>query len=130
MTTHKGTCHCGAVQFTVSGNLRDVIYCHCTQCRKQTGHFYAATNAAMDEVAISGADSITWYAASPHALRGFCKSCGSALFWCANGSDTISILAGAFDKPTGLTGAKHIFCADKGDYYEIADGLPQFEAGG
>ena len=32
---------------------------------------------------------------------------------------------GAFDKPTGTRIAKHIFVADKGDYYEIGDGVPQ-----
>jgi hypothetical protein len=34
---------------------------------------------------------------------------------------------GAFDAPTGTRLAKHIFVADKGDYYGIADGLPQSE---
>jgi hypothetical protein len=37
----------------------------------------------------------------------------------------VSVLAGSFDRPSGLEGASHIFVADKGDYYEITDGLPQ-----
>lgn len=32
---------------------------------------------------------------------------------------------GAFDGPTNTKLAKHIFVANKGDYYDIADGLPQ-----
>lgn len=123
---HGGSCHCGAVRFTASGALRGVIYCHCSQCRKQTGLYYAATNVAEEKLSVEGADKITWYRASPHAMRGFCSTCGSALFWKGNGSDEISIMAGALDQPSGLTPEAHIFVADKGDFYEIADGLPQF----
>lgn len=122
-----GGCHCGAVRYTVTGPLRDVIYCHCTQCRRQTGHFVAATRVADDALEINGADELTWYAASSDAKRGFCRHCGSLLFWKAEGSDMTSIMAGSLDLPTGLTASHHIFAADKGDYYELADGLPVFE---
>lgn len=127
MTTHNGSCLCGAVRFTIAGPLRGVVYCHCSQCRKQTGHFYAATNALDDAVTIQGGDNITWYAASPHARRGFCSTCGSALFWKHNKSDEISVMAGAFEQPSALKGEAHIFVIDKGDYYDIADDLPQYE---
>ena len=73
-----------------------------------------------------GADNITWYAASDEAERGFCKICGSSLFWKRHNSDRTSIMAGTFDNPTNLKSGFHIYCADKGDYYEISDGLPQF----
>lgn len=122
-----GGCHCGAVRYTVTGPLRDVIYCHCTQCRKQTGHFVAATRVADDALEINGAGDLTWYAASPGAKRGFCRHCGSLLFWKRDGSGMTSIMAGSMDLPTGLTASHHIFAADKGDYYELADGLPVFE---
>jgi hypothetical protein len=124
---HSGACLCGAVRFATMGPLRGVVYCHCSQCRSQTGHFYAATNIADDRLAIEGAEKLTWYAASDDARRGFCSICGSALFWKREGSDVTSVLAGAFDRPSGLAGQCHIFVADKGDYYEIDDGLPRFE---
>jgi len=124
---HSGSCGCGAVRLRATGALRGVIYCHCSQCRKQTGHFYAATNIDASNLTVEGEESITWYAASPEALRGFCKVCGSALFWRRNGSDQVSVLAGAFDPPSGLRGETHIFVANKGDYYDIDDGLPQLE---
>ncbi|MEM5501261.1 GFA family protein [Ahrensia kielensis] len=122
----KGSCHCGAVSFDVSGELRKVIYCHCEQCRKQTGHFVAATSAADKDIDIHGGDNLTWYAASETAKRGFCSHCGSVLFWKSNGSDKTSIMAGSLEKPTGLVADRHIYVADKGDYYEICDGLPVF----
>lgn len=124
---NAGSCNCGAVRFRTRGALRDVIFCHCAQCRKQTGHYFAATNVPLDRIDIEGQAAITWFAASDAARRGFCGTCGSALFWKAAGSETISILAGAFDTPAGFRGMRHIFTAEKGDYYAICDGLPQHE---
>ena len=124
---HTGSCLCGAVRFTAAGPLRGVVYCHCSQCRKQTGHYYAATNVADADLSIEGAGNITWYSASAFARRGFCATCGSALFWKYNASDETSVMAGAFEQPSGLKGEVHIFVRDKGDYYAIDDGLPQFE---
>ena len=80
-------------------------------------------------IAIEGEDSLAWYAASGFAKRGFCKTCGSALFWKRDGADRVSILAGAFDLPSGLAAERHIFVAGKGDFYAIADGLPQHARG-
>ncbi|CCV14177.1 GFA family protein [Mesorhizobium sp. STM 4661] len=124
---HSGSCLCGAVRFKTRGPLRGVIYCHCSQCRKQTGHFVAATSVPDGNIEIAGAESIAWYEASSFARRGFCKTCGSVLFWKPWEDAYISVLAGAFDKPTGLQGECHIFVGDKGDYYIIDDGLPRFE---
>jgi hypothetical protein len=124
---HTGSCLCRAVRFTATGPLRGVIYCHCSQCRKQSGHFYAATNVADAGLAIEGAENLTWYRSSAFAKRGFCSTCGSALFWKHNESSETSVMAGAFDRPSGLKGEGHIFVGDKGDYYAIEDGLPQFE---
>jgi hypothetical protein len=122
---HSGGCLCGAVRFTTRGPLRGVVYCHCSQCRRQSGHFHASTNVADDRLEISGEENIRWYRSSPNARRGFCVNCGSGLFWRLDGRPTTTIGAGAFDSPSGLKGEKHIFVADKGDYYEIDDGLPQ-----
>lgn len=123
----KGGCHCGTVQFVVDGALRDVVYCHCTQCRKQSGHFVAATRCDDEALTITGGDNLTWYAASDDARRGFCRHCGSLIFWKRQGSSRTSIMAGSFDAPSGLFASHHIFAAHKGDYYTITDGLPIFD---
>ncbi|MEL6736267.1 MAG: GFA family protein, partial [Pseudomonadota bacterium] len=57
----------------------------------------------------------------------FCSTCGSALFWKSNGSVKTSILAGSMDGETRLALDRHIFVANKGDYYDVADGLPSFD---
>ena len=117
-----GSCLCGAVQYETPGPMRPVIACHCTQCRKTSGHHVAATSAPRDQVQISG--RVKWYSSSPSARRGFCPTCGSNLFWDGPGSH-LSIFAGTIDGDPGVRLTGHIFCADKGAYYDIADGLPQ-----
>lgn len=122
----SGSCLCGSVTIEVARFDRDVVACHCAQCRKQSGHHFAATRAQLDDVAISGEQNIKWYKASKHAERGFCQHCGSVLFWKQREVSHISILAGCLDGPTGLRLARHIFTDDKGDYYDIADGAETF----
>ena len=122
-----GSCLCGAVQFDVARFSRDMTYCHCTQCRKQTGHYTAAVNVKLTDIEISGKGALTWFAASDAAKRGFCATCGSALFWQPNDKDYLSVMGGSLDSPTGLTPIAHIYVADKGDYYTLDDGLPQYE---
>lgn len=121
----KGSCLCGGVAFEVNGPLRPIIACHCSQCRKQSGHYAAFTACNDPDLTFTREDTLAWYAASDMARRGFCRECGSLLFWKGNGRSYISIAAGAIDGPTGLTLDGHIFCADKGDYYEITDGKYQ-----
>ena len=125
MEEHRGPCFCGAVTYRTVGPLRPVVACHCGQCRKASGHHVAATSAPRDKVEIGG--NVTWYQSSETARRGFCGTCGSNLFWDGPGAN-LSIFAGTLDGPTGIALIGHIYCADKGDYYEIADGLPR--AGG
>ncbi|MCC2111512.1 MAG: GFA family protein [Hyphomicrobiales bacterium] len=122
-----GSCLCGAVRYSVGGPMRGIVACHCSQCRRQSGHHVAATRAPAAALQIEGGEAITWYRASETARRGFCRHCGSQLFWQPDHGKTVSIFAGTLDSPTGLKLEKHIFVADKSDYYEIADGLQQFD---
>ena len=122
---HTGRCLCGAISFEVLGDLKAPDGCHCTMCRRQSGHYWVSTDVARADLALHGDDKLTWYASSDRVRRGFCSQCGSALFWDPVGRDRIAIAMGAFDKPTGTHMDKHIFVADKGDYYEITDGLEQ-----
>jgi hypothetical protein len=124
-TEQSGRCECGAVRYRVSGNMRDVVVCHCGQCRRVHGHAPGYSAARKAELTIEGAENIAWYRSSDSAHRGFCKRCGSSLFWRPEGRETISIAAGSLEAPTGLQTVRHIFAGDKSDYYEIADGVPQ-----
>jgi len=114
----KGSCLCGDVTYTVTGTPHDPAACHCGQCRKWSGHVWAAAIVAEDEISIHG--PVRWYASSEKARRGFCPRCGASLFWHAPGSGHMDFSLGSVDGPTGLTLSRHIFVEDKGDYYGIA----------
>ena len=122
---YTGSCLCGAVSFETTGPLKAPDACHCSQCRKQSGHYWASTDVARSTTTISGEDKVTWFRSSDKVRRGFCSTCGSVLFWEPIGQDRIAIAMGAFDSPTQTQLEVHIFVAEKGDYYRIADGLPQ-----
>jgi hypothetical protein len=124
---HRGSCLCGAIGFEVAGDMPGPDACHCVACRKHSGHYFASTDVPRSALTIRGEENLTWYTSSPKARRGFCRVCGSSLFWDPLARDWIGIAMGAFDGPSRTRLALHIFVAEKGDYYEIADGTPQFE---
>lgn len=121
----KGSCLCGAVRFEIDGTLHPPDACHCGQCRKWSGHYWASADVPRVSLRIDGEDRVAWYQSSEKVRRGFCSSCGSSLFWDPIGREKIGVAMGAIEAPTGTRLGIHIFVADKGDYYEIADGLPQ-----
>lgn len=119
-----GRCLCGAIRFRVNGPIHDPHICHCGMCRVQSGHCAASAKANKTDFSIEGDENVTWFQSSALARRGFCRDCGSVLFW-DNGSDNIGISLGSLNQPTGLNIERHIFVEDKADYYEIDDDLPK-----
>jgi hypothetical protein len=127
-----GRCLCGAVQYEVHGPLRDVLVCHCVECRRWSGHIWAATSAARSDLRIVAESTLRWIdspASDTDARRGFCAACGSSLFWDAPARTTISIAAGSLDEPTGLAVIGHTYVDQAGNYYALPDdGVPRFAA--
>ncbi|MEC7206291.1 MAG: GFA family protein, partial [Pseudomonadota bacterium] len=121
------SCECQGVVFELIGELRDVVFCHCSQCRKTSGHYWAATQVSKGNLNLIKATSLSWYDSSDNARRGFCSLCGSSMFYERKGIDKISVSAGSLEIPTSLDRMRHIYVASKGDYYDISDDLPQFE---
>ena len=124
-----GGCLCGSVRYEARAALRPIVMCHCTQCRRMTGHCLAATAARHADFRLLAQGELHWYASSAEGRRGFCARCGSTLFWQGAGRDYISIAAGTLDDDHGLQVAWHIFVGDKGAYYEIRDAAPQSRDG-
>lgn len=124
--TFDGGCLCGRVRYRLRGPLRDVVACHCRQCRRTSGHFAAMTSVPCAHFElVTNDDALTWYRSSDHARRGFCRHCGSNLFWKPDDEDRIAITGGSLDGPLGVETSLHIYCAEKGDYYEIDPEIEQ-----
>lgn len=115
----SGRCACAGVAYEVNGPLRQVIACHCEQCRRTSGHFVAATATRKQNFQLLGQHTLRWYETVPGFKRGFCNRCGSSLFFEELQGDRISIAAGTLDDTQGMTIVAHIFAAEAGDYYAI-----------
>lgn len=123
---HQGGCYCGAVRYRVTAALRNIVICHCGQCRRLNGHCGAHSKAPTDSIEITRDQGLAWFQISADARRGFCRSCGSPLFWEFAGQPGTGIVAGSLDDSSKLTTLGHIFVADKPAWYDIDDGLPRF----
>lgn len=119
-----GGCHCGQVQYRITGPMREIIGCHCTQCRRTTGHFLTATAVRRTYFELIREDGLTWFRASDEARRGFCGSCGSKLFWARDGGDSISVVTASLDDTSDLKIAAHIFVGGKPTYYDLEPDIP------
>ena len=124
-----GGCLCAAVRYRVTGPLRPILLCHCEQCRRTSGHQVAATRAQRSDFTLEAAAGLRWYESSPGVHRGFCGECGSSLFWQPADRESIGIMAGSLDLPTGLSIAGQIHTADAADYYTLDPAVPAAEDG-
>ncbi len=123
-----GGCLCGGVRYQIRGNGRDIIDCHCENCRRTHGHVAAYTAVNKDDLTLLAQQPLKWYHdSSPDTYRGFCSDCGASLFWeTGKAKHRISISAGSLDAGHGLKTIGHVYVAEAGEYYQICDGLPQF----
>lgn len=124
---HAGRCECGGVRYECSGPLRAVINCHCSRCRRFTGHHLAATAVGAGDLRLQAAETLTWYEPAAGVYYGFCATCGSALFWrCDAWPATVSIAAGTLDQPTGLRTTAAWWVSEAADYHERQPGLIEY----
>ena len=88
---HNASCLCGAVGIDVDAAEMAPNACHCSMCRKQSGHYWASVDVPKTALTIHGAENVAWYQASEKVRRGFCKTCGSFLFFDALFQDWTAI---------------------------------------
>ena len=119
----KGKCLCGAITFEADEIDTHVHACHCSMCRRWSGS--PALAAAVGSVTFSGEENISRYESSDWAERGFCKQCGSNLFYLLKPARYI-LQAGTFnEQPFELEG--EIFCANKPGWYGFAGDHPRHD---
>ncbi len=124
---HQGGCLCGAVRYEVLGPLRDVVNCHCRMCQRLFGSFGAHSKAKKADIALLKDGGLAWFSTSERARRGFCRDCGTTLFWEPLAQDATGIVAGTLDQPSGLKTIGHIFVGEKPDFTDLSDDIPKFE---
>lgn len=117
-------CLCGGVRFEVTCEVTETGACHCAMCRKSSGGIFLGVQVAGDKVTFSTDETRAVYTSSPWAERGFCRQCGSTLYYrvTAPGEHhgTYHLALGAFDDPDGIVLTGEIYIDKKPDGYAFA----------
>ncbi|ADM10706.1 Glutathione-dependent formaldehyde-activating, GFA [Parvularcula bermudensis HTCC2503] len=119
MAKKTGSCLCGAVRFTAEPEKNEIDACHCGMCRKTAGGPVMAVMCG-GSLQIEEEAAVGWYQSSDWGERGFCKTCGSSLFWRLRDKSMTSVHAGAFDDVSDMTFTTEIFVDSKPTYYAFA----------
>ncbi len=120
----SGKCLCGAVTFTADVAKRDIDACHCDMCRRWSAGPYIGLP-HDGAVAFTGGESLGVYKSSEWAERGFCKACGSSLFYHLLGTDHYSFSVNALNDQRGFRLTSQIFIDEKPDFYDFANDTPK-----
>lgn len=128
---YTGSCLCGAVRYEISGPIRSIVYCHCSQCRKAQGSAFAANGIVQtaDFKILTGEDALTAYESTPGQRKYFCKICGSPILSrTASKPEQVRVRIGTLDSDIEERPIAHIFATSKANWEEIGGDLPQYEA--
>lgn len=121
-----GSCLCGGIRFRITGEMGDVVACHCERCRRTSGHHVAASRVKTTDIHLDEAATLAWYSPvdDPAVSYGFCRTCGSSVFWRVENSDSWSVTAGTLDAPTQLQTAAVWFADEAADYVSLDPTVP------
>ena len=127
---YTASCLCGAVKFEITGPIENIVYCHCSQCRRAQGTAFATNGNVKNEHFHfrSGEDKLTVYESSPGNYKYFCKHCGSPILNKKdNKPDVVRIRLGSIESDIQERPEAHIFVTSKANWDHICDDLPQYE---
>lgn len=124
-TKSSGRCLCGAVRFAATGVETHHHACHCGMCRRWSGGapFFAATT---ESVEFEGTENLARYESSSWAERGFCRVCGTTLFYFLRPTQAYMMSVGAFDDPSPFQLVLEIFIDRKPEGYAFAGEHPRW----
>ncbi len=128
---YQGGCLCSAIGFAITGPIRNIVYCHCSQCRKAQGSAYATNGIVQSQhfTITAGSDQLNAYESSPGQTRFACRICSSPII-----SKNLSkpgqlrIRLGTIDSDISEKPQAHIFVSSKASWDQITDELPQYDS--
>lgn len=127
---YKGGCLCGTIRYEITGEITDIIFCHCSECRKAQGSAFAANGVVKEDAfhIVSGKDLLTSYEPSPGYAKLFCSRCGSPIISKnTKKPGVVRVRLGTIDSDIKERPMAHIFVGSKANWEEICGSLPQFE---
>lgn len=127
---YKGGCLCGAVRYEISGTIRNIVYCHCSRCRKAQGSAFATNGIvrATDFTIVSGESELTGYEATPGQKKYFCRHCGSPIISrSTNKPDEVRVRIGTIESDISERPQAHIFVTSKANWEDICGNIPMYD---
>ncbi len=127
---YAGGCLCGSVRFEITGPIRNIVYCHCSQCRKAQGSAFATNGIvrASDFKIVSETNVLTGYESTPGQTKYFCKICGSPILSKTESKpEQVRVRLGTIESDISERPLAHIFVTSKANWEEISGDLPQYE---
>lgn len=119
-STLSGQCLCGSVRVSATPKNYHYGACHCSLCRKWGGGPMMAVE-CEDQVSFEGEAQIATYASSEWAERGFCKNCGTHLFYRLKDQPFYALPVGLMDQGQAWKFADQIFIDHKPSHYSFAN---------
>jgi len=119
-TERRGHCLCGEVRIKAKQAGSGVGACHCKMCRRWGGGPFMEIDCGS-EVDIEGQDNISIFDSSKWAERGFCRICGTHLFYRLKESAQHMVPVGLFEDEENLAFESQVFIDERPEYYEFAN---------
>ncbi len=129
MNTLTGKCLCEKIVYEINGPLGPIVNCHCSMCRRWHGAAFRTrcTVESNNFKWIKGEEYLSKYYSSETIIKTFCQICGSNLISIyEDRPEYVGLPIGALEQDPGDRPKANIFVASKSPWYEITDGLPQY----
>jgi hypothetical protein len=126
----SGSCNCGAVTYEISNNIKRVVNCHCSMCRKMNGSSFSTYVVVPDTsfTLISGEANLSGHAVSQNATKSFCNICGTPIYNLNPKYQGLKILhLGSLDNAQLYRPEANIFCDTKLDWLDGISTITSFE---
>jgi hypothetical protein len=128
-TTLHGRCSCGEVSFTLENTLDYAYYCHCSRCRTRSGSAFATIGgASIGKLQITaGNNSLLIEGECSDGYGARCSRCYAFLFAAVRARQYVHVSLGVLAGIPSRLPDHHIYVASKAPWYQITDGLPQYD---
>ncbi|EPJ50743.1 MAG: hypothetical protein OFPI_19490 [Osedax symbiont Rs2] len=124
----NGSCLCGKVMYQISGEVGDIIHCHCQSCRKAHGSAFSSVAMVSDnDFHLSSETPLSEYESSPGKYRCFCSHCGTQIYAKRENTEHIILRLGSLDDDPDATEKQHIWVSQKASWYDIKGDLAEFK---
>ena len=123
---HGIACACEAHRGTARGAPASVTWCHCGDCRRESGA-PATVWVGWREDRVSGAlDGLVSRTTRPGVTRDRCPDCGATLAYRDRGlPGMVYVPLGAHDRPGDLVPTEHAYWGERPAWLVVADDLPK-----